>query len=711
MIKRLIIILLCAVTAGCNSQPADFRVFTKGKLIPEVVFADKKLQGAAETFCRFFEEATGQHLIPVAKASGTVGATINIAYLKSNKADGHFRIKQHGNEIYIEGKTKDDIDSGVRYFFSHYVHVDPLTEGVNRIELVSEISVPSGLQYEHQYAFEYREPYFPDNFKSEFRLWNNTHTLEENWGLWGHNIGKAIAITPPMHATVGGKKNDEQLCFSSPELEDELTVFIKNKKKENPAQSKFMVMPYDNDLVCTCDKCIAAGNTRENASPAVFTLLNRLAEKFTDNDFFSTSYITTQTPPKFKLVSNAGVMVSTMQFPKGIVIANSSKNTEIERTFTAWKAVTNKIYLWDYAVNFDNFFDAYPTVKIAQQNLKFYKNLGVTGVFMHGSEEKYSAFDSLKCYLYAQLLQNPDADIDKLATDFYARRYPAAADLLSSYYLEQEARALTSPKQLDIYGGMKQSEKKYLDAGHFRIFYDKLIETMPSFKMSEAEAIKPLLLSLTFQRLELIRSKGLGTGGYGTFGGNSVKINPQADVLLDRLAQLSAETGINVINESGMTITDYIRAWRRDIPGTYKNLAYGKRLRFSGTPDEDYNDARMLTDGAIGFTDYYNNWLLSTKGELAVEINAEDVKNARYIEMSFLHDPRHNIYFPEKVIVTINGRKFEEKMPIESNKKPVKKMLRIPILSSSEDEAILIQTVKQSNFSKKSVACDEVYFR
>ncbi|MGV3459133.1 MAG: DUF4838 domain-containing protein [Flavobacterium sp.] len=709
--RKIAFLLLCIVYAGCASEPADFRIFSKGTITPEVVFAHSELKGAADSFCRFFEEATGVQINPTVNPAKKSPAIINIAFDDEDNT-GQFRIMQVGNEVIIEGGKRDDVDSAIRYFFSHFVHLEPITEGVVTDNKVSEIVVPSGLQYVQEYAFEYREPYFPDNFQPEFRKWNNTHTLEENWGLWGHNIGKVIAITPEMHATAGGKKTDEQLCFSSPELREALVDFIKSKRTENPAQRKFMIMPYDNDIACTCSKCTAAGNTAHNASPAVFTLLNRLSKKFPDNEFFSTAYITTQATPKFSLEPNAGVMVSTMQFPKGVVIEKTAKKAEAERTFNTWRAVTGKIFLWDYAVNFDNYFDAYPTVRIAQQNLKFYKKLGVTGVFMHGSEENYSAFGSLKCYLYAQLLQNPDVDIEKLTRDFYTRRYPAAADVLASYYLLQESRAFDSPKQLDIYGGMKQSEQKYLDAAAFANFYDELVERVNLLNVSEAEAIKPLFTALTFQRLEIMRIKGLGADGFGMFDGNIVKIKPQVEILLDRLARLSAETGIKITNESGQTIADYIRNWRRDItPAAYRNLMFGKRLKLTGIPDEEYTDMRMLTDGATGFTDYYNNWMLTTAGEFSAEVHADEVRGLHYIEISFLNDPRHNIHYPEKVVVTISGRKYEAKLPAEVNRKPAKKAVKIAVTLMPEDEIITIQTVKQPDYIKKSVACDEVFFK
>lgn len=714
-VARNIAFLLCIFAFGCNSQPADFRLFIKGAALPQVIFKDIELKDAAENFCRLFQEATGERLIPSQSADSgdnSGSAVINLSLYDDSEANMNFRITQKNNRMLIAGKESEDVDSGIRYFFRHFVHTEPVTEGVAGSKPVHEIAIPSGFDYAHEYAFEYREPYFPDNFLPEFRKWNNTHTLEENWGIWGHNIGKAVTITTAMHATVEGKKNEEQLCFSSIELENGLTEYIKATAIENPGQNRFMVMPYDNNLACTCDKCSAAGNTANNASPAVFSMINRLAAKFPNRQFFSTAYITTEKPPAFKLEPNAGVMVSTMNFPKGVVVEKTPRKDEIKQTFDKWKSITGKIYLWDYAVNFDNFFDAYPTVSIAQQNLKFYKSLGVTGVFMHGSEEHYSAFGSLKCYLYAQLLQDLTADIDKLTKEFYERRYPVAGEILSSYYLSQEKRAFESARQLDIYGGMRLSEKKYLDRAAFENFYSSLVAKLPSMSSAESEAIKPLLASLTFQRLELMRINGLGEGGYGNLQDNKVKVNPLADVLLNRLASLCADAEIKIINESNYTIAEYINIWRRDImPGNYKNLGHGKRLKFVTRPDEEYSDVRLLTDGAIGFTDYYNNWVISTANEFSVEANADHVEGVHTIELNFLNDPRHNIYVPEKVTVTISGRTFEAKIPADNSKTRYKKLVSIPVTVVASDKTITIQTKKQPEFKNKSVACDEVYFK
>lgn len=690
--------MLCT---SCTSDAQPFVVFTQGKVQPGVVI-DANLANLGREFKQAFEKATGSTFSVLGS-----GPVIELKLIKQNNP--FYSVEQKGNKVIISGSSENDVAAGIAYFFSEYVGIliaETYKSGVKKI------TVPKGLSYTSEPAFKYREPYFPDNFNTGFRKWNNTQALDENWALWGHNIAKAVKITPAMYAVVNGKPSEEEYCFSSPELEDGLINFIEVSRREEPKRNKFMIMPNDNSLVCHCSKCQSAGNTKTNASPAVFSLLNRLAKKFPEQEFFSTAYITTALPPDFVLEKNTGVMISTMPFQKGVLIEKSATESKVNKTFADWKKVADKIYLWDYAVNFDNYFDAYPTLLIAQQNLKYYKKLGVTGVFMHGSEEYYSAFADFKAYIYAQLLQNTDINVDRHIKHFFENKYPAVSDLLYDYYTGIEKRAFESVRPLDIYGGIKQSYKKYLDDKQLKDFHEALSAKAATLSPDEQKKLSPLLASLTLQRLEVMRTNAFESNGYGTYNyeAATVKLSPKINELITALKQYSAQAEIKLYNESGFTVAGYIQQWQDNIiaPG-YKSWLYGKKIKSRFEPEEDYPDISMLNDGNIGFNDYYNNWFIATKNTISVEVNTADVKNAKTVEMAFLNDNRHKIYLPEKVILSINGRKYEAVVNTVSNLS--KSKIILPLELKPEDKLITIEVIKQKAYQNKSVACDEIYFK
>jgi hypothetical protein len=683
-------------------------VYQQGVAVPEII-ADKGLEQLAADFITPFQNITGVRPVVVAKPSKEAKAVIYLKLEEPTKQD-KFTIIQNSNSLTIKGYSTQGLQSAIGYFFAEYAGRLPV--GAAAVP-VKQILVPQRLNYTQTFAFEYREPYFPDNFKPEFVKWNNTHTLEETWGVWGHNINKAIKVIPAMHAIVDGKPNEAQLCFSSDELERAIIGYISKQIKENPSRTKFMVMPDDNGLVCMCDRCRAKGNNKTYASPAVFSLLNKLAKQFPKQQFFGTAYVTTQLPPHFKLEPNAGVMVSTMAFPKGVVIEKSAAKRKVESTFSSWKKVTDKIYLWDYAINFDNYFDAYPTLKIAQQNLKYYQQLGVTGVFMQGSEDRYSTFADVKAYVYAQLLQNPNIDVDKYIRLFFESKYPAVSSLLYDYYIDLENKALESVKVLDIYGGIIPSIKKYLDDAKLTAFYKALADKAATLTPQEQQQLNPLLASLAFQQLEVMRVNAFEDNGYGIYNYNdgTATVKPEVKQLLDKLAGYAAKAGISVYNESGATVAEYINAWEKDIINVqYKNLLYAKRIKSRFEPDEDYSDIKMLNDGNVGFGDYYNNWFISPKKNIIIEVDAADVTGAETLEITFLEDRRHNIYAPEKVVVTFKDKRWEAKVvTFSSYGKIIKFKAVMPVEFTPADGTIIIEAVRQN--INGSIACDEIFFK
>jgi hypothetical protein len=713
MVGRLLIVILSMVCMGCNGTAQSFIVYQGTAAPPAIVAAEADAQPAVDAFINVFEKATG--VKPLRAADAEDGTVIELAITKdlNNNGAPAYTIRQDKNTVRISGTDISQLYAATQYFFAEYagVYANQKYSGNKNIKI---ISLPMDLDYTSAPAFEYREPYFPENFNAQYRQWNNTQTIDDTWGLWGHNIGKAVSVTPAMLALVDGKRTEEQFCFSSPELQEALESFIERQLQANAARSKFMIMPNDNALVCQCGSCRAKGNTKTNASPAVFTLLNAIAGKFREQQFFSTAYMSTQHPPKFKLSANTGVMISTMQFPKGVVIADSNKKPEVEEVFSGWQKVADKIYLWDYAVNYDNYFDFYPTVSVAQQNLKFYKANGVTGVFMHGSEEVPSAFSGLKSYLYAQLLQNPDIDIKKHTKLYLDSAYPSVSALLSDYYLGAENKALSSRKLLDIYGGIVQSQKKYLDYGELNRVYNQLSEKYGSLNTDEQSSLAPTLAAMAFQLLEINRTNGFEHNGYADINdaNHNAAVKKATAELLKSLKQYCDVAGITVYNESGFTVAGYLQSWETEITGKpYRNLFYAKKFKMLSKPDEDYPNVKMLNDGNIGFNDYYNNWLIQTANTISLQVNADDVKGTEMIELSFLNDPRHKIYLPEVVVVTIGSQKYEGRFTVPKGNAVSKHRISIPVTIKPGDKEIIIKALKQNPFKDKSVACDEIYFR
>ncbi len=714
MPKSVFIVLFLNLFLSCDASDKEHVIYAENQIKPVIYIQNSEvLTRELELITQLFAQQTGYQpqLINSISVEEKSIIVLQLAEKIDNKPTNGFKLTHTHNKLVITAESAKELNYAIRYFFATYAK-----KTKDNQSLIKKITIPENLNYVNTPDFEYREPYFPLNQQEDFRLEYTTDNLEETWGLWGHNIRKVIALTPNMLAKNNGEVIDEQLCFSSVELEKAVTLYIKNKSSDNPELTRYMIMPDDNAIVCLCEQCQALGNTKSNASPAVFSFLNKIAAKFPKQEFFTTAYITTKQPPKAdKFASNVGVMLSTMDFPKGVVLESSKKFPLVQQTLDSWNALTDKIYLWDYAINFDSYFESYPTLSIAQKNLQYYKKQNVKGVFMQGNEDSYAAFQDLKCQLYAQLLRNTNLNLKAEIKAFFDKKYPTLAGLLFAYYAKIESNALLSSRELDIYGGIAQAKKKYLNHNEFTVFYDSLLAKIATLPEQESEEIQKLLLALTFQKLEMARTSSIGEESYAVFEKGNRIATTKKDIIqaVERLEKLSKKTKVDVYSELGFSLQNYINLYKTELLNKeYQNLLFGKRLKALTELDEDYADTRTLTDGTIGFNDYFNNWMLVTVAEdLRLSIEAEGLHETKTIEISFLNNPRHKIYLPAEVEVNIDGRLYKMAVELENSVITSRYVLRIPVELSASDKNIGIKITKQPELKSKSIACDEVVFK
>ncbi|WP_304156195.1 DUF4838 domain-containing protein [Mesonia mobilis] len=555
-------------------------------------------------------------------------------------------------------------------------------------------------------SFSYRESYFPMVSASKaFQLKYDTMPLDRYWGLWGHNLYKWVekdeaSENEEIYAFIDDERNCDQFCFSSSILKE---IIQKNIRKTKSAYTYYMVSPQDNTLVCQCEKCIEAGNTATNAAPAVFNLLQDLAKEHQDLQFFTTAYLSVKTPPKEKQTENIGVFYSTIQFQEGKAYQELKNKQELSDELTAWKDKLEHIFVWEYALNYDNYFDFYPNLKDFQQNLKFLKDHGVDGVFINGSES-YSALQDIKCATTARLLKEPDLKLNEVLTEEFNARYPKeVAKITSEFYENITEEFSNSTKKMGIYSGINDAYRKYLHPEALESFYRQL---KPLTSEPQDFNTESLLLSVAFLRLELMRYFGVNEFGYGTLNANKITIKPEVHELLKVIEQTSKSTKITTYNEQNAKISDYLKFWRSDILTQSTNYFLNTKINVLSNLDEGYSAIKVLNDGSIGFLDYNTNWLINSIDDLEIEINTEDLEEINTIKFGFLNDPAHHIYLPEEII--ISSDEHRKKLKLKSSTLKEKKTVNFPV-DFKPGKKLIIKILRRKNSSVKSqIATDEI---
>lgn len=560
------------------------------------------------------------------------------------------------------------------------------------------------------FAFNYQSIYSPTGLNPDYPGIAGLDNFDDSWGIWGHNLHKVLGNDlESLYATVDQKRYEEQFCFSSEEMYRRIENYIEDKYGEKKT-ARFVIAPNDDPTACTCPACNKLGNTSRNATPAVTQLINRLAKRFPSHLFFTTSYLSTQKMPDVKLSPNVGVIISAIDLPLRLVNKKGAPEKQFAQRLKQWGKVTPQIYIWDYISNFDDYLTPFPILKIARERLAFFRDNGVSGIFLNGSGYDYSSMDDMKTFVLSALLIHPELSIEELMQKYIQQEYPRSEKILYPYYCSLENR-IQPGKRLNMYAGVQEAEKSYLSAEEFIRFYDEISELTDKVKGDERKKLHRLRTALSFTRLELGRIHSFDPYGYAARKEDKLELLPQVRTWIGRLEEQEAFPEMKFYNESAIETGQYIQEWKRYIthPSASGNLLLGEKLS-SGSPlDENYTDLGLLTDGTSGLPgDYHCGWLISSAEELILNIPAKPTDRAGNLSIGFLHIPRHRIYTPHSVELLKNGKPYKQLSIATITPGEKGQIVRCNGFVELKNGEQLTLKIKHSPKEKAQIAIDEI---
>lgn len=558
------------------------------------------------------------------------------------------------------------------------------------------------------FDFSYQEPYYLSNLQIDNSGVLGTNNVEIDWGIWGHNLQKALESIDKsrvVYASVNEEQNTDQLCFSA--LENYLLLkeyIIENQGfGDQDNQSNFVIMPQDNTVVCLCLTCVSLGNTAQSATSAVVYLLNKISRDFTWHSFFMGSYLTTKDLPKEKLAKNTGVFISTIDLPKGIGIDKESKQNSVvdfKELVSQWQTKTQKIYLWDYSANFDDYLTPIPVLYSIKKQLQYFKSLGITGVFYNAQGYDYSSFHDVQTFVISALLKDTTLDIDSLVSAYFKQFYPQSFTVLTSYYLGLEKAYALKETPYDMYGGMASNIETYFQKKEFMEFITSLEACLEKADGNEKEKLQALLVSLTFTKLQL---KYIELQNNPDF----LSIDMQNQILKD-LAQLEKAQDLNILNykESQGSIKHYIQFWQELLKARERpNYLYQSSFSLqNGNSDAKLS---LLSDGLMGHTkDYHMGWFIHTGDTLDLQVDIDQVEGEKKLIINFLYQKRHRFTLPDKIEILVGNQIVYQKESLTDMSNQGRVTLEIP-LDLQTKQALTIK-IYNNKGATHSIALDQI---
>lgn len=372
-----------------------------------------------------------------------------------------FLIKTVDSDILITGKTSRGTLYGVYEFLERFLGFRAFTKDVEKIDMHTELIVDDMYICETP-DFEYRDAYFRFAFNGEFCAKNRLNTTlgdisaEKGGNFKFYNCHhsfddliphkKYFESHPEYYAEIDGKRVCDQPCLSRPEVFEIAVNTLEKWIEENPECRVFSVAQNDNPNYCRCDACRAVDEYEGSPSGSIIRFVNRVAEaveKKHPNVLIHTfAYRYSDTAPKHvKPRKNVIVRLCNIECEWGSSIENIAENkpdskcAEFLNNVKEWSAICDRVYIWDYAVNFRNYLQPFPNFFSMTENIRMYKKYGIKGVLQQGnfSYGGGAAMDDLKSYIIARLLWNVNTNPQEVIDEFSEGVFGKGASYIKEY--------------------------------------------------------------------------------------------------------------------------------------------------------------------------------------------------------------------------------------------------------------------------------------
>lgn len=427
--------------------------------------------------------------------------------------DEGFEIAEHDGHLLINGGLRRGTMYGVFTLLDEQVGVHWYTPSYTHVPHRASCTVkPTGSFAPRVF---YRYDYGYDAIRNE--VWcarnrmnmlpspatNEYGGMESYWGA--HTFEKLLPAAeyfkqhPEYYSLRNRKRIDNgQLCLSNPDVLPLVTERLRRYMKANPQFWGYDVSQNDNQLYCECRRCTALAKRYGGQSGLMLWFVNQVAravkDEYPDKLIGTFAYQYTRHAPRgIRPADNVVIRLCDIECCFLHPLDGCAENQRFLDDMKAWNRLTDKIFIWDYVVNFHFYHVPLPNHGVVGRNIQLLLEHGATGILELGAYDAvWSDFSEMRQWVMAQLLWDPSQNADSLAVQFIDDYYTVSAAEIKAYY--QLLRQLPTP---NVHFGCHSEPVASLYTPHFRQEAQRLLEAAAS----KAEQSGDLATLVRVQRL------------------------------------------------------------------------------------------------------------------------------------------------------------------------------------------------------------------
>lgn len=658
----LILLLFGLCLVSCTDS---LSIVENGKTDYEIVFmgnATESQYKSAEKLEYYIEKISGAGLDIVDESSQTFKKKIYVGNIKEEKLQTHeIRIKTEDGNLYISGGSDAATNNAVFEFLENYLHCKWYAPNVESIPASESISldpidyrytpqittrtVHSRLFYDHhEFADKLKVTYesFP-RYVPEARVHTFHRFMPEETFYESH---------PEYYALRDGKRLPTQLCLTNKTVLEIVKDSVAAHFKRNPNLPVISVSQDDNQQHCQCDNCSAIDKEESSPAGTMIRFVNEVANAFPEKTISTLAYQYTRKPPKTKPVSNVLITLCSIECDRSAPIAENC--SDFANDLVGWGKLTENIRIWDYTTQFTNFLAPFPNIETLRPNIHLFKDNNAKWVFEQHSNNPSELFE-LRSYIMAKLLWNPNLDLDTLIAEFTDGYYKEAGPFIKEYIDLIHSKRKEDPDFfLFLYGDPSEAFSSYLNPTLLDT-YSNLFDEAEKAVANQPEVlerVKVARLGIDYTVLEACRKNITKDYSLLVESSTGKKIfNPMVTKIMDNFINTTKANNITLMNEMGFTTNEYATNYLSALKIAQRpNKAKGKRV-VSITKPKKYaaEDPMVLTDGALGGSSFYSNWLGYEGNDMEIIVDMGKTQKVGNISMAFLQVTNHVVFFPSSV--------------------------------------------------------------